>query len=203
MQTQKELLNNLIGQLLNNGCPRETIVLEYKINNLMVVDLAVIDVITNEPIMLFVLAQRDIDNQSLICKFTESMKNIEAYFYLVASSEKEPYLKVDEVNICNGAIINSLNTLNFEYQRTHILSKKAVKATKDKNNEIDNFRKSSTAMACGLGLLFFLTKIGWFELNATDLTLIGGIIGLVLIPFASKIKFFALEFERYTQAKKE
>jgi len=209
--TEKKLLDNFIEYLLNHGYPTESIALEYKLDNLRRVDLAVIDSITNVPLMLFEFKQYKTDSAfkqggCTLKNFKMSLKNIDVPMYLVIFSDEEPFFELFEVNSYTGAIIGkieSFKSLDFEYQRIARLSEKAKKAEKDKRTAIDTFSVVSWVLAAIFILLIIVNKFTEIELSATDLTLIGAAVGLILIPFSSKIKFFGIEFERYTKAKEE
>ncbi|MBN4063081.1 MAG: hypothetical protein COA82_07910 [Alkaliphilus sp.] len=211
MLSQNQTLDFLINRLISEGFPSETLAIGYKLGGLKEIELAVIDINTNLPIVLFVT----IENQGKIevnggrARLQTIAKSLDQSVIscMVYPIDDEPYFGVYEINNYAGVIISTnlpkFNDKYYKGKRNAILSGKARNAEKKKKSEVNRLSFASWLSALIIFNIFILQIIKIIELDAISITLIGVIIGLVIIPFASKIKFFGIEFERYTREKKE
>ncbi|WZL80231.1 hypothetical protein QBE53_10485 [Vallitaleaceae bacterium 9-2] len=210
MELERDLMDKFLTYLLEHGFPEESLLTEYKAGRGRV-DLAVIDTTTQLPIMLFELKSRK--RRDFVRMGTDQLRRYvqelnlpeEIPTYLVFPKDVDPFFEVIEVdaNISNldVAEYKSVKSIDYNLQRKARLAEKANKAEKKKEEVVDRFSLVSWILA---GILFGIgvgSKIWSFTLSATDLTLLGAIIGLIIAPFASKIKFWGIEFERFRKAK--
>lgn len=88
-------------------------------------------------------------------------------------------------------------SLDYNLQRRSRMAEKLISVESSKKEAIDKFSYVSWIIALILFILAATCKYFEIQLDATDLVLLGAIIGLILAPFANKIKFWGIEFERY------
>lgn len=124
--------------------------------------------------------------------------------YLVFPKEDDPYFEVLNINPNKDSEeLENIEHIDYGSQRIARLSEKAKEAEIEKKGVIDKFQWVAWALAFLITALLVSKKMFGFSLDATDLTLIGGVIGLIMIPFAGKIKFIGIEFERLNKAKNQ
>lgn len=95
----------------------------------------------------------------------------------------------------------SMVSLDYNLQRRSRMAEKLISVESSKKEAIDKFSYVSWIIALILFILAATCKYFEIQLDATDLVLLGAIIGLILAPFANKIKFWGIEFERYRNTK--
>lgn len=66
----------------------------------------------------------------------------------------------------------------------------------EKTQTIDRFSWTCGALVLFLAVLLLLDFLGWIQWTTGRLSLLAGIIGLSVIPFAAKMKMLGVEFER-------
>lgn len=210
MELEKDVILKLINYLKEHGYPENSFALEYRIPGTNYrADLVVIDPKTNIPLMMFELKSRK--NKEFISrgrdqlnKYLSSLPDNSIPAYLVFPKESEPFFEIINVHKPDDDTDrNDISNFNFKAIRTSVLSEKAKKAEDKKKAEIDNFLKVSWLLAFLVLILLVIKKLANFTLDTVDITLIGSILALILIPFASKIKFLGIEFERINKAKSE
>jgi hypothetical protein len=208
MELHKDTMEKFIDYLISHGYPRESLVTEYKASDRRRVDLAVIDTTTKVPIMIFEIKSRM--NTKLIEMGREQLKkyivdlnlNYDIPTYLVFPKQDRPYFQVVEVSTNDDEILDDVSptTLDYNLSRRSRLLEKAKEAETDRDKTINHIKYICWIIAIALLIIGILSKLGLFDLSATDLVLLGAIVGLILTPYASKIKFWGIEFERYTKA---
>lgn len=210
MELERNAMKEFINYLKEHGYPENSLATEYAINSRLRADLVVIDPLTSIPIMIFELKSQKTKHLVEIGKeqlrmFLKALPDSTIPAYLVFPKVDQPYFEVLRVNLCNDNTTETENIDSIDYnsQRIARLSEKAKKTETEKKETIDNFRILAWVLAALMAVLLALKKIFSFGLDATDLLLVGGVVGLALIPFASKAKFLGIEFERYSKAKNE
>lgn len=206
MELEKETLVALIRYLEEHGYPPDSFAVEFPIGKYRA-DLAIIDPGTKEPTALFKIKQ---DRSSAMeamgrRQFERFVSGLDAKsipIYLVFGREGSPPFEIDRVSPSETVAVESRiqptreSILDFEIIRRSAYNL-AVKAKKDvKNRQVDRFMAVWLILAAFVLALFFADIFGRISISATRLTLLAIFTGLVLTPFASKIKFALLEFER-------
>lgn len=210
MELEKDVMIRFIEYLKEHGYPQNSLATEYRIGEKYRADLVVIDPITSIPIMIFELKSRK--SQQLIERGKEQLRmylkelpdsTIPAY--LVFPKENPPYFEVLRINSneYNNDELETIESIDYGSQRIARLSEKAKDVEMKKKDVMDKFQWIAWVLAFLIAVLLIFKKVFAFSLDTVDLTLIGGVVGLVMIPFASKIKFIGIEFERLNKAKNE
>lgn len=212
--TELEMENKFIKYLLNNNYPKESIAVEYNIGNYRV-DIAIIDPKKNVPVQLFELKRRKsketiFSGKKQIQKYRSSFsdKNIPAY--LVFPKDIEPYFEIINIDDDDLKINQNIEEykneniiLNYDAQLNARITEN-IDAIKEKEKKvIDVFKVESWIIGIAVLVIGVLSKIGLFTLDAKDLSLLGVVIALFLIPYAGKLKILGLEFERLKGDKSE
>lgn len=212
MELEKDTMYKLVEYLKKHDYPDESLAIEYRIPNTNYrADLAVVDPKTNIPIIIFELKSRKSKElisrgQEQLKKYLSSLPNNQIPAYLVFPKSEAPFFEIINIHKEGEEIENNYNIIqNLDYRlfRNTALSQNANTVQEKKKKVFNSLGVVSWILAGLLLILLVFKKIYNFNLDGTDTVLIGGIVGLVLIPFASKAKFLGIEFERYTDAKKE
>jgi len=205
MPLEIELIKTFIQYLKDNGYPEESIGIEYIVNKNYRIDIAILDQKQNIPIQIFEVKtnknKRSIENGKMQLERCRSLlkdNNIPAY--IVFSKSEPPYFEV--INIDK---ISDEDFIIFDYKshRNKRLYEVAENVKKEKEKVIDSFKILFYVLSIIVFCIGVLSKIGFFKISIEDLTIIAFSIGLLLIPYASKIKILGIEFERLTGNKEK
>ena len=74
---------------------------------------------------------------------------------------------------------------------------------KEKERSIDGYEKCILVVSGFIFVIGAISKTGLYEINYIDLIIIAFSVGLLLIPYASKVKIFGIEFERRKETEKK
>ena len=213
MQLEQEVLRKLIDYLKGHGYPEESIAIEYKIGPFRA-DLAVIDPNGGLPIQIFELKgkkhpqQRRFGIQQLRA-FAEHVDTPDIPTYLVFPRIEDPGFEIERVYLKSARPSDeyvaesqtAIQTLNFDGQRNARYFEKGQDLTQQKKDTRNRMLLVSWLAAPAVLALGVLNYLRILSLSATDLTLLGATLGLLLIPFASKLKMLGIEFERHNPDK--
>lgn len=212
MQLERETTTQFVKYLKEHGYPEKSIAIEFRIGPNSIVDVAILDLEKNIPIQIFEI--KSIKNDATIKqgtrqlkRYLESLGDRSVPAYLVFPSQSHPYFEVQNVSqdIETIGIMDSdtISILNYHAQRNSRIAELANKVEDKKKKEVDRFGMTCIAIAVTIGLSWGIARFFSFEITATDLSIWGGIIVLILIPYSNKIKVLGIEFERLTKEKKE
>lgn len=211
MELERNTLDRLIAYLKEHGYPESSFAIEYKIGKFRA-DLVIIDQDLKTPIMVFEVKSRR-NGQTI----KSGKKQLEAYVkslpdssiptYLVFPKDNEPYFDIERIyfdyeknEVIEESIINK-DILNYKRQRQARVSEKIEQIAEEKDEAIDSFKWICWIIAFVLIVIAVLNKLTIFSLDTTDIALLGGTIGFIVLPFSSKFKFLGMEFERYNKVK--
>ncbi|MFA5269953.1 MAG: hypothetical protein WC379_18470 [Methanoregula sp.] len=82
------------------------------------------------------------------------------------------------------------------------LTEELSKISEDQEKTVDNFTKVCWGLAFLVFLFLIIDFLNIYKIDLQRLGLIGVLIGLIILPFANKLKILGFEFERLTQSKK-
>lgn len=139
-------------------------------------------IIENPDIPLFAVFPISIDNNSLEFEF----------FTIDLSSEKKDSDRIKKTDTFPS----------YKLLKNSQLTKELSKISTEQEQTIDNFTKVSWALAFLVFLVLVADILNIFKIDIQSLALIGVIIGLIILPYANKLKILGFEFERLTQSKK-
>lgn len=206
MELEKQTLAALIRHLQEHGYPPDSFAVEFPIGKYCA-DLAVIDPDAEEPIALFEIKQdrspaiEEMGRRQLE-RFVSVLDAKSIPMYLVFGREGSPPFEIDRFSPAETIAVESKvqptreKILDFEILRRSGYNL-VVKAKKDvRNRQVDRFMAVCLILGAFVLALFFADISGRISISATRLTLLVIFVGLVLTPYASKIKFALLEFER-------
>jgi hypothetical protein len=206
MQSGLETEMNFFQYLKQHGYPENSIGREYGVGNNCHVDITILDNEKNIPVQIFEI--KTVKNNLTIEsgkrqleKARSLIKNKSIPLYLVFSKNESPFFEV--INIDNEEEGDVIEKLDYKTQRT---SRRAEEATliKDKREEeINNLKPICRIISIIIFLIGVVSKIRCFNLDigTVELALIVLAVGVLLIPYASKIKFLGIEFERFIDKK--
>lgn len=212
MELEKDTMNRLVEYLKSHDYPDESLAIEYKIPNTNYrADLAVVDPKTNVPIIIFELKSRKSNELILrgrdqLNKYLGSLPDNQIPAYLVFPKTNAPFFEIININRLDGDIENNYDVIrNLDYRlfRNTALSQNANTVQEKKKKVFNSLGMVSRILAGLIFILLISKQIFCFNLDGVDMALVGSIVGLILIPFASKAKFLGIEFERYNEAKKQ
>ncbi len=213
MELERDTLDKLIEYLKEHGYPETSFAIEYKLGKQRI-DLAIIDPDTKIPIIVFEVKSRK--NKQTI---DFGKKQLESYLkhlpdssvpaYLVFPKESSPFFEVQRIQFdseTNKIIEESVfdkSVLDFNLNRQSRISERIEKNQKERTSTIDRFKWISWILAIILLAIGILNKLKIFTIDTTDLAILGAGIGLIILPFANKLKFLGMEFERFEMTKKK
>jgi hypothetical protein len=208
VRLERDTALQFIEYLKAHGYPDSSIALEYRIGEKYRVDIAILDPINNIPIQLFEIKSRKSSETvhmgiEQLQRYRSVAKNPGIPGYLVFSIDEEPYFEVLNIDkISNQNLVanseNMLFGLNYSAQRVSRIAEEATIIKKEKEDTVDSFKWTCWSTAIVIFILGVLSKFKVLTLNATDLTILGAIIALILVPYSSKLKILGVEFERLT-----
>lgn len=201
MERDERTINEVIQFLLSHGYPEDSIVTEWNIRGRYYVDLAVIDPETKKPVALFEF-KRERTTKSMgmalhqLKTYSSILGDETIPLYAVFGTDGEPPfeiyhfpkgLKRGEYHPARVSKVPDLSTLNI----------RRIRRNRDK---IFNFFLAICwILAIIVTILLYFDFTGDIDISTQRLTLIGIIIALFLIPFASKLKILGFEFERFIE----
>lgn len=206
MEREINLLNSVIDFLVSHGYPRTSLAIEMKIGDDLYADLAVVDPITNKTIAIFELKNKKTP-QSLnlakmqLKKYQEAMVENKTPAYMIFSKTNsnppfEMYYLRTKKQDEDEEVEEIVEVPNYDVMKNAVLQE-SIKETKEKRKEtINSFKIVCWLMAVLILFLLVMDLSGCIELTAERLTMVGAITGLIIIPFASKLKILGMEFER-------
>jgi len=208
MEREHDLLKALIDYLIKHGYPKDSFVLEWKVGN-RIIDLAVIERITNKPVALFELKRRK--NQETINiainqlrAFTMELGNEQIPIYVVFPSiGKLPFEIYNIKDLQENQIEEIERVPDFDFLENTFKKKEIIKVKKKEKDTIDIFATICWMASVLVAVLFVLNLLNErIQITYIDLSLIGVVIALAILPFSSKLKFLGIEFNRLKDKKK-
>jgi hypothetical protein len=213
MELERDTLDKLIEYLKEHGYPESSFAIEYKIGKQRI-DLAIIDPDTKIPIIVFEVKSRK-NRQSIdfgkkqLESYLRSLPDSSVPAYLVFPKEEAPFFEVQRLQFdseTNKIIEESVfdkSELDFNMHKQSRISERIEKNQKDRTSTIDKFKWISWILAVIILAIGILNKLKIFTIDTTDLAILGAGIGLIILPFANKLKFLGMEFERFEMTKKK
>jgi len=213
MELERQTLDNLINYLKEHGYPDSSFAIEYKIGKQRI-DLAIIDPDTQIPILVFEVKSRRSKSSIEFGK-----KQLESYLkflpeksvpaYLVFPKENSPYFEVQRIQfdsennkLVEEPVINN-SQLDYLMQKQSRISERIEKNQQERSSTIDKFKWISWILAIIILAVGLLNRFNIFKIDSTDLVIIGATISLIIMPYASKLKFLGMEFERFEMTKRK
>jgi len=86
---------------------------------------------------------------------------------------------------------------DYSVLKSSKINKEILETEKKRKSALDWFQVVCSLFAIALIALLILEFSGKVKLTPERLVLIGAIIGLIVVPVASKLKILGVEFERY------
>lgn len=213
-------INEFAKRLISFSYPIDTIVFEYKIAQSPsqgMVDIAIIDKVTNEPLLIFeikVLRERLSESQlkkqgeAQLLKYINGIGDLQIPAYLVIAKTLTDFeifsFEADEKGVRELSSPVPMESI----MRYEILSNRnRTSAIGVKKQEIkkttDRFKIICWICAGIAAALAICDNVGIFTISTTQLALIGVAIALVIIPYSRKLKILGVEFERFIAEKND
>jgi hypothetical protein len=207
MELEKDTLRRLIDYLKSHNYPENSFAIEYKIGNFRV-DLAIVDPETKIPILLFEIKAQKNNTQvkfgrNQLLKYLTDIGDYSIPTYLVFPKPHTPFFEIKRLHFnrqneqTEVEIVRDETEFDFKMQKRARISERVEKNQTQTKNTIDNFKWFCWSLAFIIMALGILKKCNVLEIDATDLALGGALFGLIILPFASKLKFLGMEFERF------
>lgn len=201
---ENTLKESFINYLIEHRYPQDSIVLEWMISKHHRADMVIIDKDTSKIIALFEFKIKKSDNV-----LPMAAKQVLNYLNALSDTDIPTYIVLFEIEKSNFSIyqvnfdVNKNETIDLipEIPKYELLKNKSLKKVILENEK----RKSSTfnvfallcwVMAALTTTLLILDFSNLLEINTQRLALMGIVIALVIVPFASKLNILGLEFER-------
>lgn len=203
MERNINTFSSLIDFLISHGYPKESLMIEWPIDERYRADLAVVDPQTNKPVALFELKRKKTD-----ASFNLAIRQLESYSNALGKEKVPLYVVFEKTGIPpfeiyyfqkdenKSDIIKISKVPDFLVIKNTIRSKMLAKKEAEQKSTLNYFQIICWIVAFLLFILLILDFKGIILINAERLALIGAIIGLIIIPFARRLKILGLEFER-------
>ncbi|MDD5569650.1 MAG: type I restriction enzyme HsdR N-terminal domain-containing protein [Bacteroidales bacterium] len=210
MERDLDILKRVTDFLIQHGYPEESIMLEWKVSSKYRVDMAVIDNISKRPVALFEFKrQRRKESENIaieqLKKYAEILGDDTIPLYLVFGADNTEGFEIYFLTEDNGKeVLKLIPTIpQFRNLKNSFLSKAVSKNEKDKKKFFNWFRFICWFLASIIFLLLYFDFKGCISITTERLGIIAIIIGLVIVPFARKLKILGLEFERLIDDKEK
>lgn len=201
-------VHQLIRDLKELGYPEESIRLEFPIsigkNQRKYADVAIIDPTDNDVVAIVeVKARRNvgdvIDQAALrVLEYAKLLPNNPLSLIYITDGTSKEFGQVQEKG---GSPIIIPTVPSFNSLLTGSRAQRKVE-TKEKSKRItDRFSLLCRGLATGVGIVLALDLVEVYSFSPQQLTLLGAVVGLLVIPYAAKLKLFGMEFERYRNEK--
>nr|WP_320162326.1 type I restriction enzyme HsdR N-terminal domain-containing protein [uncultured Methanoregula sp.] len=211
---ERELVNILIETLKHQGVSEDSIALEWPIESNghhYRVDLAIIDKLLNKPIALFEIKsrkdrKREKDAEFQLKRYASLLKNQDIPLFVVYPNESKDTpleitrIKQDPDDADSYDFFSSDQIPKISILKNSARQKTLFELLNEKENAIKNFQLVCWILGFGSLVILILNLTGFLVLKTEQIALIGVVLGLFLLPFASKIKIPGLEFERLKDA---
>jgi len=207
MENSQVLLDQVLRFLRSHGYPDDAFALEWAVSKSHRADLAVVDTVSGKPIALVELKATDAEASLRMGR--EQLRTLQrelgadVLLFLAyprrggISPVIERVMPVEPSPIeAHSEIVPSF-TIAQSTQRT----KEQAALVSERKQSVDRFAVTCWIAAFGVMALGVLDYLDILPLTAERLTVLGITIGLVILPFASKLKFLGWEFQRLQQQK--
>lgn len=202
---EPDTLKALIDYLIAYGYPESSLGIEWPIGKYRA-DLVIVDPDTREPVAIFEVKSRRTPHSEKFGKaqiesFLKTLGNTSVPAYLVFGKDGTPPLEIQRISFGDEEVQNAERIFSAESIldfTTLTKSRRNIMIAETKNERkkvVDRF----FIVCWGCGVLIGLILLFRIPLSGLDLILIGAMIGLILLPYASKFKFLGLEFERLSK----
>lgn len=208
MELEKDILTALLSYLQEHGYPPEVFAIEFPIGKKgkYRADLAILNLDSKEPIALFeIKQQRTSETEALgrrqLQSFLSTLEVKTIPIYLVFGKQGTPPFEIIRVSPEDQKTKSQVETAPVEIPGFEILTynerNQAFHVKKNtRKKQVDRFFTVSMILASFVLALLIADLSGRLSISAIQVILMFLFIGLVLIPWASRIKFAGIEFER-------
>lgn len=211
MERDEDLLISLINFLIAHGYPKDSFALEWSIGGGYRVDLAVIDPDTNKAIALFELKREKTQGSFNMAlrqfeNFSKVLGDEKVPIYVVFGKEGEPpfeiYYLQEEVSAKEKSQPIKISKVpDFTIFKSSKISQEISKKEENRKTTMNWFQIVCWIIAFLVLVLLILDFFNILVITPERLAIIGVIAGLIIIPFASKLKILGVEFERLKERK--
>jgi len=206
VETDKDLLLAVIKFLLQHGYPEESLVVEWPIGQRYRADLAVVDPDTNKAIALFEFKRvKNPESMKMALRqleaYAKAIGDIQVPTYAVFGKEGEESFEIYHIEKGVGeketlSPVALRRIPDFSIFKNSNIRKSIEQAETKKERVVDDFRLVCWVLAIIVIALLVGDFKGLIKITPERLSLIFLIAILFVIPFASKLKFLGLEYER-------
>lgn len=203
MERDKDLLLALIKFLLEHGYPKESLVMEWGVGKQYKVDLAVIDPDSNKAIALFELKRKkSLESMKMAFRqlkvYSKAIGDEQVPVYVVFGKYGDPpfeiyHLKKEEFGECEELKIDRVP--DYSIFKNRKIRQIIDQIEKKRERTINYFQIICWIMAFFTAVLLVLDFLNILKITPERLALIGVIAGLIIVPFASKLKILGFEYE--------
>jgi len=212
MENEAEFKQRFMDFIRERGYKEEILASEWLVGLGRRVDLAAIDRETKEPIALFELAikkdstrkKRALDilkHYSLVASLTKLPR-----YAVFPGTEIEPFeiyeLEDDTEQDPEKAFVRTTYLPHYNMLKNSVNLQKIKKTTTERDYAQKQVFGISIFLAITLTILLCLDFLKIINITPQRLVLIGLIVGLIVLPFANKLKVLGIEFERFVGKKK-
>lgn len=209
MEYYKREFASLFSRLQKAGYPDEALVSEWPLGEKYRADLAVIDRRTSKPVAVFEMRKRK-DRQSIYSAYRQLLAFRQALggdaVPLFAVFQADPGLEILrlppaasaklEKNVPAESLLEPADELPaYELLRSTGRQKAIARNLQKRSQTQGLFTRLAWGMAAILIVLLALDFKDVLSLTTERLAIIGAVAGLIILPFASRIKFLGMEFD--------
>ncbi len=209
MYLQESVLQSkLVDYLVTRGYPKDSLAGGWKIGQKYRADLVVIESVTNKPIAIFELKRiknKETLNSAIsqLLNYKKALEDEQVLLFLVFPNTDNSTFEFFLLDENKNAKINeeSLKLVEqipeYAVLKNSKISKEISKKEEQQKSTLDWFQVICWVLAAAILILLVLEFTEKIKLTPERLVLIGIIIGLIVVPVASKLKILGVEFERY------
>lgn len=203
----REYFEQLISFLLKHGYPRGSILYQWYIGNRQVVDVGINDPETYRPLAILEIKNvRNTPIESGINQVQEYLTQLEDGIrgYLAVPGHKTGrfvFYEIPRKPIRSGDL-TEIDLPSFEELRAAVLSLKKQENRMERKRAIQRIELICWAGSAVFVVILLLDVLNVIEITPIRLTMSIFIVGLLIIPYASKLKLPGFEFEQMDKEKR-
>jgi hypothetical protein len=215
-----------VKYLISKGYPENSIAVDPVYEHLgrkYRPDVVIVDPDSNQPLAIFEIKKIKNDHTldvaiQQLTNYSNAVKSPDVLLYAVFPTRADEKTMGFEIIPINQKDISEKDSNVTEEQKS--ISQKSVdppvftilknsrltqeisKIANEQESTIDYFQILCLVSAIFVFLVLIADILNYFKIDVQRLALIGVIVGLFILPYASKLKILGFEFERLTQSKK-
>jgi Type I restriction enzyme R protein N terminus (HSDR_N). len=210
-----DIHNFFIDYLISKGFPNNSITVHPLLEDKSRPDIIIVDPVTNKPLAIFEVKREKSNNtisisEKQLIKYAQAIKNPDIPLFAVFPIAVDNALEFEFFTVSispenkeTGIISHQVTLPTYNLLKNSRLTEELSKISDQRERTIGIFEIICWILAVFVLIVLIADLLNIFKIDFQQLGLIGLIIGLIILPYANKLKILGFEFERLTQSKKD